>query len=211
MPKVKVYNSEGKVVGEKDLSAAVFGVAVNPTMVHEVMVGLMANARQPLAHTKTRGDVSGGGKKPWKQKGTGRARHGSIRSPIWIGGGITFGPRSERDYTKKINKKVKQKAFLMSLSDKTAGDRLVLLETLESKNGKTKDFVSLIGKLPVKGKLVVVTPGKDEKLARSARNLKTVNLVGAGHVGLMDMLKSDFVVMSADAAAKLESMYTSKK
>ena len=207
MPKVKVYNTEGKVVGEKELSAAVFGVAINPTMVHEVMVGLMANARQPLAHTKNRGDVSGGGKKPWKQKGTGRARHGSIRSPIWVGGGITFGPRSERDYTKKINKKVKQKAFLMSLSDKTADERLVLLETLESKNGKTKDFAALIGKLPVKGKLTVVTPGKDEKLSRSARNLKKIHLVGAGHIGLMDVLKSDFIIMSSATVDKLESMY----
>jgi len=210
MPKVKLYNTEGKVVGEKSLKADVFGVAVNPTLVHEVMVGLMASARQPLAHTKTRGEVRGGGRKPWKQKGTGRARHGSSRSPIWVGGGITWGPRKERDYTKKINRKSRKQALLMALSDKVANERLVLLEELDSKTGKTKDTVSLLGKLPVKGKLILVTSGRSDLLSRSVRNLKTVRLLGSGSVGLMDVLKADGLVLTPEAAERFEKTYGKK-
>ena len=108
MVKVKLFNTEGKEVGEKKLRDDVFGVTVNPAFVHEIMVGIKANARKPWAHTKERGEVRGGGKKPWRQKGTGRARHGSIRSPLWKGGGVTFGPRNERNFDKKINRKAKR-------------------------------------------------------------------------------------------------------
>ncbi len=207
MPKVKLYNVEGKAVGEKDLSASIFGVKVNPNVVHEVMVGLMANARQPLAHTKTKGEVSGGGKKPWKQKGTGRARQGSTRSPQWVGGGIVFGPRSERDYSKKINAKMKRKVLCMVLSDKVASDKLVLVEQLDAKNGKTKEVTSMLGKLPVNGKLMLIGAGKNEMLARSTRNLKKVNLVNVGSVNINDILRAEYVVTTPEAADKLEKMY----
>ena len=210
MPKVKLYNMEGKIVGEKELNAAVFGVAVKPTIVHEVMVGLMANARKPFAHTKTRGDVSGGGKKPWKQKGTGRARHGSIRSPIWVGGGITFGPRKERNYTKKINRKVKKLAVRMSLSDKVASERIVLLDTLSLKEGKTKEIAALLGKLPVKGKVIVVLPTRNVLVARSIKNLEDIRLVGVKNLGLLDVLKADFMIATPDAASQLETIYGTK-
>jgi large subunit ribosomal protein L4 len=210
MPKVKLYNSEGGVIGEKSLKDDVFGVAVKPALVHEVVVGLQAGARQPLAHTKTRGEVRGGGRKPWKQKGTGRARHGSTRSPIWVGGGITFGPRKERDYSKKINRKAKKQALLMSLSDKVANDRLVLVESLAPKQGKTKETVALLGKLPAKGKLVLVTSSRDEMLARSTRNLGAVRLLGVSAVGLMDVLNADYLVMTPAAADKIESIYSKK-
>jgi large subunit ribosomal protein L4 len=207
MPKVKLYNVEGKEVGEKDLSASIFGVKVNPTVVHEVMVGLMANARQPLAHTKTKGEVSGGGKKPWKQKGTGRARQGSTRSPQWAGGGIVFGPRSERDYSKKINAKMKRKVLCMVLSDKVASDKYVLVEALESKAGKTKEVTSMLGKLPVKGKLMIIGAGKNEMLARSTRNLKKVNLVNVGSININDILRAEYVVTTPEATDKLEKMF----
>ncbi len=210
MPKVKLYNTEGKVVGEKNLKADVFGVAANPVLVHEVMTGILASARQPLAHTKTRGEVRGGGKKPWKQKGTGRARHGSSRSPIWVGGGITWGPRKERDYTKKVNRKSRQQALLMALSDKVADELLVLLEGLDSKTGKTKDTAAMLGKLPVKGKLVLINSGRSELLSRSVRNLKTVRLLGAGSVGLLDVLKADSLVLSPEAAEQFEKTYGKK-
>ncbi len=207
MPKVKLYNVEGKAVGEKELRADVFGVAANQSVIHEVMVGIAASARQPLAHTKTRGDVRGGGKKPWKQKGTGRARSGSSRSPVWVGGGITFGPRSERDYTKKINRKLKRQALAMTLSDKVANDRLVLVEAFSAKNGKTKEVATVIGKLPVKGKLAVISAGKDEMLSRATYNLPNVHLVGAGTLSIMDVLKSDYVVTTPEATDKISAMF----
>jgi len=210
MPKVNLYNVEGKVVGEKNLKADVFGVKVDNNLVHEVVTGLRASARGHWAHTKTRGEVRGGGKKPWKQKGTGRARHGSSRSPIWVGGGITFGPRGERDYTVKINRKAKKLAFLMSLSDKAANDKLILVEALTSAKGKTKELTVLLGKLPAKGKLVLVTVGRDVMLSRSVRNLPSVNLLGAGSVGLLDVLRSDYLVMTPEAAAKFEATYGKK-
>jgi large subunit ribosomal protein L4 len=211
MPKVKLYNVEGKVVGEKELSPAVFGVAVNPQVVHEVMVGLMANARQPLAHTKTKGEVRGGGKKPWKQKGTGRARQGSTRNPQWVGGGVAFGPRAERDYTKKINAKLKKKALLMALSDKVTNERLVLVEALAAKEGKTKQIVGELAKLPVKGKVTLVNGAKDEMLARSVKNLRTVKLFGTGNISLTDVLRADYLVLDPGAVEKFEKTYAAKK
>ncbi len=208
MLKVKLYNVEGKVVGEKELSQAVFGVTVNPAVVHEVMVGLMANARQPLAHTKTKGEVRGGGKKPWKQKGTGRARQGSIRSPQWAGGGIVFGPRNERDYFKKINKKTKKQAMRMVFSDKVASDRLVIVEQLTAKDGKTKAITTTLGKLPVKGRIVLVNAAKDELLARSVKNLKKTNLFGTGNLSLVDVLRADYLVLTPEVIEKFESTYS---
>ncbi|MFA6603663.1 MAG: 50S ribosomal protein L4 [Patescibacteria group bacterium] len=204
MPKVKLYNSAGNIVGEKNLKAEVFGVKVRPEIVHEVATNILTSARQPLAHTKTRGDVRGGGKKPWKQKGTGRARHGSSRSPIWVGGGITFGPRSERDYTRKINKKTRQLAFRMVLSDKVASDNFVLLDSFEVKGGKTKEAAMILKKLPAKGKVIIIMPKRDEAVVRSTKNLPKVRLEGVGNVGLIDVLKADAVIMTVEAAEKLE-------
>jgi len=210
MPKVKIYNREGQAVGEKSLSDAVFGVAVKPHLVHEVLVNLLASARRPWAHTKTRGEVSGGGKKPWKQKGTGRARHGSIRSPLWVGGGITFGPRSERTYAKKTNKTAQRRALLMALSDKVADNRLVLVDSLVSAKGKTKEAAALFAKLPVKGKLAVIPAERDELLKRSLRNLPNVSFCGLGDLNLKDVLGADYLIMAAAAADKLEAKYGQK-
>jgi len=211
MLKVKLYDAEGKASGEKQLDSSVFGVKVNPATVHEVMVGLQANARGNYAHTKTKGEVRGGGKKPWKQKGTGKARQGSTRNPHWIGGGVAFGPRSERDYTKKINAKLKKSAFTMVLSDKVANDKLILIEKLVSKDGKTKNAAALLAKLPIKGRLAVVNASKDDQYARSVRNLKKVRLFGAGNISLVDVIRAEYLVLTVDAVEKLEKVYGAKK
>lgn len=207
MPKVKLYNSEGKQVGDKQLSADVFGVKVKPAIVHEVMVGIMASARKPYAHTQVRAEVTGSKTKPWKQKGTGRARQGSKRAPQWKGGAVIFGPRNERDYTKKINAKVKKQALLMALSDKLMSDKLVLVEALTAPKGKTSELAGVLAKLPVTGKSVAVIPTRDELLSRSVRNLKGVNLVTTSSLGLLDLLKAETLVLTAEAADKLEAKY----
>lgn len=145
--KIKIYNQKAESVGDMNLSDKIFSVKVNENLVHQVMVTQMANERQVLAHTKDRSEVRGGGAKPWRQKGTGRARAGSSRSPIWIGGGITFGPRKDRNFKKKINKKMKQKAMLMVLSDKVKNNSLVVLDKLEMKEYKTKMFAEMLRNL----------------------------------------------------------------
>src|SRR3990167_5612152 len=160
--KATVYNQEGKEVGAMELPARLFGVELNPDLVHQVMVAQLANARQILAHTKTRGEVRGGGRKPWKQKHTGRARHGSIRSPIWVGGGIVFGPRKDRNYHQKINKKVAKKALLMALSDKVANDKLVLLDSFKLDQIKTKEALTILRNLQLR---VKIAAAKDRKKA----------------------------------------------
>ena len=209
--KAKLYDAKGQAKGERELPAGVFDVPVKPELVHEVLVSLEAIARQPLAHTKTRGEVRGGGKKPWRQKGTGRARHGSIRSPIWIGGGVTFGPRKDRDYSKKINRKTKRLAFVMSLSDKAADDRVLLVESFGVQDGKTKEIVGLIGKLPIKGRTLLIAAGRDESLSRSVRNLKKVRLAGIGDVNLKQVLEADFLLTTPEAVDKLAAAFGPKQ
>jgi len=145
--KLNVYNQQSELIGEMDLNPKIFNVKANPALVHQAVVAQMANERQVLAHTKGRGEVRGGGRKPWQQKGTGRARHGSIRSPIWRGGGVTFGPTKERNFKQKINQKMKQKALLAVLSDKVANKKLVVLDKLELTEYKTKKFDQIISGL----------------------------------------------------------------
>ena len=208
MAKVNVYNTEGKKVGDKTLSDKIFGVKIIPTNVHEVVVSMLSSARNTVAHTKTRGEVRGGGKKPWKQKGTGRARHGSSRSPIWAGGGITFGPRSNRNFLKKINRKVKRSAFFMTLSDKVANEKMILVEGLEVKDGKTKAVAKILEKLPVEGRVVFVTPESNTELVRGSRNIKKARTVTVNDISLLDVLNADCVVMTTEASDKLEKNYT---
>ena len=207
MSKIKVYNMDGKVVSERELAAQPFDVKVNEGLVHLAMEAQMANARGPAAHTKTRGEVRGGGKKPWKQKGTGRARHGSIRSPIWVGGGITFGPRPNRNFSKKINRKTKQAALAMALSDKVRGDKLIGLEAFEVKDGKTKLMAALLKKLPVGRKTLLVLPQSDKMAVRASRNLQQIWTVTASALNLVDVLKADTVVAPVATLDLLEKSY----
>ena len=209
MAKVKIYNAQGKSVGEKNLDDKVFGIKVNPASVHEVVVGMMAIARNSVANTKTRGEVRGGGKKPWKQKGTGRARQGSIRAPQWKGGGTIFGPASERDYGVKINRKTKRKAFCMVLSDKVANDKLVLIDKFDTK-GKTKEVAGLLAKLPVSGKTTFVVPATDTMLTRGARNIRNLRTVTVNDVGLLDVMNAQYLVMTPEATDALSLRCSAK-
>ncbi len=207
MPNVSVYNQDGKVTGEMELSAARFGVKARPSVVHLAVVAQQANARHAKAHTKTRGEVSGGGKKPWKQKGTGRARAGSSRSPIWVGGGITFGPRSNRNFALKINKKTKQKALFMALSDKVASGNLIVLEAFEPKAPKTKEMAGLISRLPVKRSALYVIAKSNPSLVRMARNLQKVHVVTSNSLNVVDVLHAGSLVFEKSAIPAFEQVY----
>lgn len=204
MPSVSVYNQEGKAVSEMSLSDAVFAVKSNDSLVHQVYVAQQANARQPWADTKDRGEVRGGGKKPWKQKGTGRARHGSIRSPIWKGGGVTFGPLSVRNYTKKINKKMNQQAVRVCLSSKVVDSTFYVLDALPSE-GKTKQLYASYSALPCKGKkTLMLVDAWDETLVRSVRNVKNVEMRRASDVNVVDLLHHQCVMATKGAIEVLE-------
>lgn len=207
MPKISIYNQEGKAVGELALNDAHFGVKPNPALVHEVVVAQRANARKAIAHTKTRGEVRGGGKKPWKQKGTGRARQGSIRSPQWVGGGITFGPTSERNFSQKVNKKAKRAALFMALSDKVASSKLVVLDAMNTEPAKTKLAAQVMRNLPVERTVLIVAPGSSPSLMRMVRNLPNVKLVTANSVNIEDVLGYRSVVFLKDAVAAFDKIY----
>lgn len=207
MPNVPVYNIEGKASGNMALADAMFNVTPVASVIHEVVVGLRANARKSIANTKTRGQVSGGGKKPWKQKGTGRARAGSSRSPIWVGGGITFGPTSERNFSVKINKKLKKKALFMGLSDKVLNNKLMVLEAVNTSSPKTKAMAALIKQLPIDRNALVIGPGAQPELMRMVRNLPNVKLVTAQSVNLLDVLTYRTVIFLKDAVPAFEQVY----
>jgi large subunit ribosomal protein L4 len=212
MVKAKVYNSLGEMIEEKELDAKFFGVKVKPEVVQQVVEIQMANSRTVLAHTKGRAEVRGGGKKPWKQKGTGRARHGSSRSPIWVGGGVTFGPTKERNFEKSLNKKVKKLALQMVLADKLNHDRLILIKDLALTEGKTKLLASIIKKLPVTGKSTLIALDvKDEKIFLAARNLVKVNINGVANLNIVDVLKNEYFLLPVSAVEKLVKHYSSVK
>jgi large subunit ribosomal protein L4 len=206
--KITVYNMAGKSVGERELAPKLFDVKVNEGLVHLAAEAQMANARGPAAHSKTRGEVRGGGKKPWKQKGTGRARHGSSRSPIWVGGGITFGPRPGRNYSKKINRKTKRAVLAMVLSDKARNKGLLGLDATDFKDGKTKVMAALLKNLPVGRKTLLVLPKPDKMAVRASRNLQNLWTVTAGDVSLVDVLKADTVVAPVATLDLLEKSYS---
>ena len=203
----KVYSKEGKETGKVDLPEAVFGAAWNPDLVHEVVTGMQANARAGTAHTKDRSEVRGGGRKPWRQKGTGRARHGSRRSPIWTGGGVTFGPRSEKDYSVKINKKVKAKVLASVLSKKLADEEVLFVDSLAMDEPKTKDVkatVTAIAKgagqdgLVSKKKNTALVVLADRNLAteKSFRNFGNIEVAQAKDVNPVELLTYKYVVVA---------------
>lgn len=208
MAKVALYNQEGAIVGELNLAPSLFEVKVNPTLVHQAVVFQQANAREVIAHTKGRGEVRGGGKKPWKQKHTGRARHGSTRSPIWVGGGITFGPTKERNFAKKMNRSAKRAALAMTLSDKVLNEKFVALDSLALSEAKTKIAVNFLKKLPVYGKktLIVVEP-ENRSVSRATKNLPHVTAISAKSLNVVDVMAHEFVLASKEAVAALEKTF----
>lgn len=208
MIKANIYNLEGQVVGERVLAPAVFEVKSKVGLIHNVAVGLAANERQVLAHTKTRGEVKGGGKKPWRQKGTGRARHSSIRSPLWRGGGIIFGPQKDRNFQVKINKKVKKLALKMVLSDKVKDGSLILLESFDLVQAKTKNVAQLLKKLSLADKKVLlIFSGKEEKMRSASRNLPNTQQENLNEVNLLDILNNQKILTTPATVAYWEKVY----
>lgn len=213
---LSVYNMDGKVVSEREVSSAVFGIAVNPQIVHFASVVQQANKRTVLASTKGRGEVRGGGKKPWRQKGTGRARHGSIRSPLWKGGGVVFGPRTDRNYSMKINKKVKKQALTMVLSQRFSEGRIVLVDEFAVPSAKTKHACEILKKLPLpdfsKGKKVgIITVPHSTAVSRSLRNVPTVRLLSASSLNVNDLLYTPTVVIPLASVDLIEKQFAAKK
>jgi len=210
--KVVVYNQQGEKAGQAELPKEIFEVPLNSDLVHQVATAQMANRRQGTAHTKGRGEISGGGRKPWRQKHTGRARHGSIRSPIWRGGGVTFGPTSERNYTKKLNAKMRRKALLMVLSEKARKDLLVLLEDFKMEKPRTKTLVELLSKLPSKSRSsLIALPQMDKKVILSARNIARVSTIQAKDLNTLDLLNKQYIVLPKDSISVIQDTFGEKK
>lgn len=215
--KVNVYNQNGEQSGEINLSDKVFSLEVNSDLVHQAMVAQTSSERQVLAHTKTKSEVRGGGKKPWKQKGTGRARAGSSRSPLWIGGGVTFGPRKDRNFDKKINKKMRQKALLMVLSDRLKNDGLVVVDKFEMKEFKTKSFNDSLKKIEKnfkdfdpnkKRSILFINDDRDNKVLNSGRNLVGLEIINLENINIIDLLRMKNLLISKSAIEEINNRYS---
>ena len=206
MPKIDVYNIEGKKVRDIELADSVFGIEPNEKIVHSVLVNYMANQRQGTSNTKTRAEVAGGGRKPWKQKGTGRARQGSIRAPQWFKGGIALGPKP-RDYSYRVNKKERRLAIRSVLSSKVLENNLVVVDAMNFDAIKTKNMVSALNNLKVEGKTLIVLPEKNENVQKSARNIEGVKTSLVNTINVYDLLKYNKLVLTVDAVKNLEEVY----
>ncbi|MBI5466885.1 MAG: 50S ribosomal protein L4 [Candidatus Kerfeldbacteria bacterium] len=208
MSSIKVYNQQAQPVGDVELDAKVFGLKPNRGLIEQAIVTILANRRPVLAHTKTKGEVRGGGRKPWRQKGTGRARHGSIRSPQWKGGGIIHGPRKNRNYAMKMNVVAKRKALLMSLSDKAQAERIMVLDVYDAAKPKTKDFALFLSKLPIKGKTsLVIAPATNMNLIRSGRNIPGVSIIRADSLNVYDVVNAQRLLVLKDALPVITKTY----
>lgn len=210
MIKVDIYNQEGKVVGEKELNPEIFGVEPKSELIRQAVVGLLANQRHPWAQTKVKGEIRGGGIKPWRQKGTGRARAGSIRSPLWRGGGIIFGPRKERVYDQKLNKKSKKKVLLMCLSDKVKEKKMYILDKLVMPEIKTKRINLIITSLINSDKsqnVLISLSNKDENVIKSGRNIKGVKMLPVTGLNILDLLRADYLLTTVEGVDKIQEYF----
>ena len=206
MPKVEVYNVQGKKVSDLELKEEIFGIEPNESVVHSVLINYLANQRQGTQNTKTRSEVRGGGKKPWRQKGTGRARQGSIRAPQWIKGGIALGPKP-RSYKYRVNKKERRLAIRSLLSSKVLENDLVVVDKFDFKEIKTKQMATAMKNLKVEDKALVVLASGDEKVQKSARNLANVRTSSVATINVFDLLKYKKLVLTVDTVKKLEEVY----
>lgn len=236
MEKVSVYNSEGQKIREEILDPAIFGLKVKPELIQLAVVALQANARRVVAHVKDRSEVRGGGRKPWRQKGTGRARHGSIRSPLWIGGGVTFGPNENRNYSLKINKKAKRKALLMALSDRALNGKIILLDNLNLTEIKAKNAYKILRNLKLRAEtkknlakitgkeekpklnkkdfnksVLLVIPAADEKIVKSFRNTSRLSVIPAQNLNILDVIKNQVLLLPILSLAKIKEIFGGKK
>lgn len=206
MPKVALYNVSGQQVGDIELTDAVFGVKVNKHVLHESVKNYLANQRQGTQSAKTRSEVRGGGRKPWRQKGTGRARQGSIRSPQWTGGGVVFAPKP-RDYRYTLPKKVRRLAMKSALSSKVLNDEIVVLDEFKMENPKTKDMANILKNLNSSKKALIVMAEKDENIMKSAKNIPGVETTLINSLNVYDVLKYDTFIITKDAVTKVEEVY----
>ncbi len=214
---VETYNQNGEKIGKTLLPKDIFDVSINPDLIHQVVVAEMANKRKVIAHTKDRGEVRGGGRKPWRQKGTGRARHGSIRSPLWKGGGVTFGPRKERVFKKKIPKKMRRKALFMVLSGKVKNNLLILVDKLKIEQKKTKILAEILNKL-FTAKLkkreteklptaLIALPEMGRNLILAARNIPQVVTIQAKDLNCLDLLSFKYLIMPKESIKVIEETF----
>ncbi|MBV1756835.1 MAG: 50S ribosomal protein L4 [Dethiosulfatibacter sp.] len=206
MPKVALYNVSGEQIGDIELSDDIFGIEVNTHVMYEAVKAYLANQRQGTQSAKTRSEVRGGGRKPWRQKGTGRARQGSIRSPQWKGGGVVFAPKP-RDYSIRLPKKVRRLALKSAFSSKVESNEIIVLDELNMTTPKTKDMIKVLENLKVGKKALIVIPGKDENIYKSARNIPGVKTSAVNTLNVYDILNHDSFVITKDAVSKVEEVY----
>ena len=206
MPKIDVYDIEGKKVNDVELNEDIFGIIPNEELVHSVIVNYLANQRQGTQSTKTRAEVRGGGKKPWRQKGTGRARQGSIRAPHWVGGGIALGPKP-RSYSYKLNKKERRLAIKSCLSSKVIENELTVVDKFEFNAIKTKEVAKMLNSLKLEGKTLILLPEKNEIIQKSARNIKGVKTLSVNTINAYDLVNYKNLVVTLDTVKRLEEVY----
>lgn len=206
MPKIDVYDMKGKKVSDVELCETVFGIEPNENIVHSVLVNYLANQRQGTQSTKTRAEVRGGGRKPWRQKGTGRARQGSIRAPQWIKGGIALGPKP-RSYKYRVNKKERQLAIKSLLSSKVLENELTIVDKFELAEIKTKLMVKTLADLKIEGKTLIIVPENNDKVLYSSRNIKGVKTIAMNSINVYDLLKYNNLILPLDTVKKLEEVY----
>ena len=202
VPKVALFKQDGTEAGSLELNESVFGIEPNNHVIHEAVVMQRAAKRQGNHAVKNRSNVSGGGKKPWRQKGTGRARQGSTRSPQWVGGGVVFGPTTERNYKTKLPKKVRRLALKSALSSKVQGADVIVLDELQFEAPKTKDALAVLEALNVNEKVLIVTADRNDNVIRSANNLQTVKVITLGEINVLDLVAFDKLILTKDAAEK---------
>ena len=206
MPKIDVYDIEGKKVNDVELNEDIFGIIPNEELVHSIIVNYLANQRQGTQSTKTRAEVRGGGKKPWRQKGTGRARQGSIRAPHWVGGGIALGPKP-RSYSYKLNKKERRLAIKSCLSSKVIENELTVVDKFEFNAIKTKEVAKMLNSLKLEGKTLILLPEKNEIIQKSARNIKGVKTLSVNTINAYDLVNYKNLVVTLDTVKRLEEVY----
>jgi len=212
MPTLPVYNQEGQEIGTTRLPKEIFDVKINNDLLYQAINVQLANRRTHLAKTKDRSEVRGGGKKPWRQKGTGRARHGSIRSPLWVGGGVTFGPNTEKVFERKINKKARRKALFMVLSSKVQDKELIIVDELkiDAKTKKMKDLLKKLVKDDKKHKILIITSKKDENILKAIGNIDYAKPLAADSLNVLDLLSFKYLLMDKESIKVIEKTYFAK-
>lgn len=208
--KVDLYNQKGEKSGSLELPKEMFGLEFNADLVHQALVRQLANARSSIAHAKTKGEVSGGGRKPFRQKGTGNARQGSTRNPHMKGGGVVFGPRNVRNFAVDMPKKQRRKALFTALSAKAAEKEVIALEDYVAKEAKTKDFAAMLKKLPIDRNVLIIISEKDAVIQRSSRNLPNAKTILANYLNIHDLQKHKTVLLMKDSVEKMKALFLSK-